>query len=41
MDFFFQENLRQRNAAGKNVRKKNQNKESSEAPVSNSNVPYL
>lgn len=39
--FFFQENLSQRNAAEKNERKKNQNKESSEAPVSNNNVPYL
>lgn len=39
--FFFQENLRQRNAAGKNGKKKNQNKEPSEAPVSNNNVPYL
>jgi hypothetical protein len=40
-DFCFQENLCQRNAAEKKGRKKNQNKESSEAPVSNNNVPYL
>jgi hypothetical protein len=40
-DFFPQENLHQRNAAEKNGRRKNQNKEPSEAPVSNHNVSHL